>query len=148
MQEDAYEAYGSDVEMGAGTDAATETNWTSVGCVTRVVPPNETMTNAEVPKCLNAESRAKKFKPGSYDPGDFSYTGNYEEDDLENAPQMGDVGCWRIILGDSGDAVGMNGHISGRQIGELNADNTIDITFTVKVSGELIPLTVASSSGA
>jgi hypothetical protein len=145
MHADAYEAYGSRVDRANTNDYATATAWTSVGCVTNITPPSETATNTEVPLCLNGDSRRKQYKPGSIDPGEFTFTGNYEAGDIDALDDVGDVGAWRIVMGDSGKGLALNGHVSGRQVGELNADSFVQITYTIKVSGEIDEVVVADA---
>lgn len=132
----AYEGFGSDLQKGNTSDYATSTTWTSVGCVVSITPPAPSVTDIEVPTCVNAASRAKTYLAGAYEPGEASYTILFAATDIDDAiADLGDSGAWRIKLGTSGKAFAFNGYFKGFSVPEITSDGFIQVQCTIKCSG-------------
>lgn len=138
-------AFGSDLLKGNTSDYTTSTTWTSVGCVSAIRPPNPSVEDVEIPKCVNDESLAKEYVPGAYDPGEAGYSILYDSagGDLQDGlDALGEEGAWAIKLGNTTNHYAFNGYFKGLSMPEITSDGFIALDATVKVSGEPAEITI------
>lgn len=135
----AQKSFNTRIDYGDQTTYGASSNWTSFANVVQIKPPN-TKVNKISTTTLTSPNETEEAVPGLIDPGSSTFKIKW------NATQTATIYSllaqpkgFRVVYPDfvypSGSILGFSGWIASIENEEIQADNTIEATIEVQVTG-------------